>query len=165
MDLPSAQSSSPAPTDSGTALTEVTLAILYQKGQFLMQLRDDFPHIVHPGIWGFFGGHIEPGEAAAVGVRRELREELNYVPPSLKLFRDVADDTKRRYYYYGEIVVPISQLALNEGQDMALCSEADIQAGQLYSPRLGEMRSLGKPHQQALLDFINSGLMSSHQEA
>ena len=35
-------------------LIEVTAAILHQDGQFLLQLRDDFPHIVYPGVWGFF---------------------------------------------------------------------------------------------------------------
>ncbi len=56
----------------GLLLPEVTMAILYQEGQFLMQLRDDFPHIIYPGVWGFFGGHIEIGENADIGIRREL---------------------------------------------------------------------------------------------
>ena len=141
-------------------LVEVTLAILYHEGHFLMQLRDDFPHIIYPGVWGFFGGHIEPGEAADVGVRRELMEELAYVPPQLHLFLDEADDHVRRYYYYGELTVPLSELELNEGQDMALCSISDIQAGQKYSQKLSEVRSMGKPHQQALLSSLDSGLMN-----
>lgn len=144
-------------------LIEVTLAILYRDGQFLMQLRDDFPHIIFPGIWGFFGGHIEPGENADVGVRRELMEELGYVPPQLSLFLDKADTKVRRYYYHGELTVPISELELNEGQDMALCSLSEIQAGEKYSQKLGEVRAMGNPHQQTLLDFIESGLMPSKQ--
>lgn len=124
-----------------------------------MQLRDDFPHIIYPGVWGFFGGHIEPGEGAAEGVRRELMEELAYVPPELHLFLDEADEKVRRYYYHGELTVPIEALALNEGQDMALCSADEVRAGQKYSQRLSEVRSMGKPHQQTLLAFMESGLM------
>ncbi|MGC1306863.1 MAG: NUDIX hydrolase [Phormidesmis sp.] len=138
-------------------LLEVTMAILYQEGKFLMQLRDDFPHIVHPGCWGFFGGHNEPGETPDVSIRRELLEEIGYVPPAIAFFQKQADNQKIRYLYHGELVVPLSELQLNEGQDMALCAVDEIEAGQKYSERLGEMRSLGKPHQQALLKFIDSG--------
>lgn len=139
-------------------LIKVTLAILHQEGRFLMQLRDDFPYIIYPGIWGFFGGHIEPGENATTGVKRELLEEIGYAPPVLDLFNETSDGRVRRYFYHGALTVPLSQLQLNEGQDMALCSVEEIRAGQKYSERLGEVRSLGKPHQQALLAFIESDL-------
>jgi len=139
-------------------IVEVAMAILHRDGQFLMQLRDDFEHIVHPGCWAFFGGHLEPGEAIISGVQRELAEELGYVPPKLSLFQQNEDDTKRRYYYHGALTVPLEALQLNEGQDFALCSPADIEKGEKYSTRLGEVRSLGKPHQEMLLAFIRSGL-------
>jgi 8-oxo-dGTP diphosphatase len=144
-----------------TPLVEVTLAILYREGQFLLQLRDDFPHIIYPGIWGFFGGHIEPGENADTGVRRELIEEIGYAPPQLALFCEQSDGNVRRYFYHGELVVPVSELQLNEGQDMALCSVEEIRAGEKYSQKLDEVRSLGKPHQQALLSFLESGLLDT----
>lgn len=144
---------------SGKPLVEVTLAILYRENKFLMQLRDDFDYIIYPGVWGFFGGHIEPGETPTVGVKRELDEEIAYVPPKLSLFVEQADEKVRRYFYHGELTVPIDALALNEGQDLALCSIEEIEKGEKYSEKLGEVRSLGKPHRQALLTFINSGLM------
>ena len=120
-----------------------------------MQLRDDFPHIVYPGCWGFFGGHIEPDEDADAGMRRELLEELCYVPPQLTLFQEKFDGKVRRCYYHGQLTVPVSELQLNEGQDLGLCSAAEIRAGEKYSEKLGELRSLGKPHQHALLSFID----------
>ncbi len=143
------------------SLAEVALAILYRDGQFLMQLRDDLPHIVHPGIWGFFGGHIEPGEDSSVGVRRELLEEIAYSPPELMLFCEQADSKIKRYFYHGELTVPVSELQLNEGQDLGLLSVKEIEAGEKFSVKLGEVRSLGKPHQQALIAFINSGAMKT----
>ncbi len=142
------------------ALRKVTMAILYCDRHFLMQLRDDFPHIVYPGIWGFFGGHMELGEVPEASVYRELAEEIGYVPARIDLFREQSDEYYRRYYYYAELTVSPSKLHLNEGQDMALCSVAEVRSGQKYSKKLGEVRSLGKPHQQILLDFIESGLVS-----
>ena len=139
-------------------LVDVAMGLLHRDGCFLMQLRDDFEHIVHPGCWAFFGGHIEPGEAILPGLRRELEEEIGYVPSELSLFQQNEDDHKRRHYYYGELTVPLKDLQLNEGQDFALCSPADIEKGEKYSTRLGEVRSLGNPHRQMLLDLIESRL-------
>ncbi|MEM6449551.1 MAG: NUDIX domain-containing protein [Cyanobacteria bacterium P01_D01_bin.105] len=137
-------------------IIEVTMAILYREKRFLMQLRDDFEHIIYPGVWGFFGGHIEIGENPTVGIERELMEELGYVPPKLALFSDKTENGIRRYFYHGELTVPVSKLQLNEGQDLGLCSIDEIKKGEKYSQRLGEVRSLGEPHQQALLDFLDS---------
>ncbi len=142
-------------------LREVTLAILHREGQFLLQLRDDFPHIVHPGVWGFFGGHIETGENPEIAIRRELIEEIGYAPAQLELFDEQSDDKIRRYFFQGELGVSLSELQLNEGQDMALCSLEEIRAGAKYSTKLGEVRSLGKPHQQALLSFIEGGSLET----
>lgn len=137
-----------------TRKVEVAIAIIHQNGQFLMQLRDDLPNIIFPGHWGFFGGHIEPGEDADTGMKRELQEEINYIPDIITLFERTKDDRVIRHFYQAELTVPIEQLELNEGQDIGLCTIADIQRGYKYSAKLGEDRPLGNPHQQALLTFI-----------
>ena len=59
-------------------LISVTMAIIYQDNKYLMQLRDDIPNIAYPGVWGFFGGYLEPGEEPEAGLRRELIEEIGY---------------------------------------------------------------------------------------
>ena len=51
-------------------LTSVAMAIIYQNNKYLMQLRDDIPSIVYPGVWAFFGGHLEPGESPEAGLRK-----------------------------------------------------------------------------------------------
>ncbi|MGB3790030.1 MAG: NUDIX domain-containing protein [Phormidesmis sp.] len=141
-------------------LIKVTMAILHRDGCFLMQLRDDLPYIRYPGIWGFFGGHIEADETPANGVKRELGEEIGYVPAQVDLFCERVGAGYERYYYYAELALPLSELDLNEGQDMALCSVAEVRLGRKYSEKLGEVRSLGGPHRQVLLDFMESGLVS-----
>ena len=133
---------------------EVAIAIIHQDDKFLMQLRDDLPNILFPGHWGFFGGHIEPGEDADTGVRRELYEEIGYTPHTITLFETTEDDRVIRHFYQTALTVAVEDLELNEGQDLGLCTIEDIQRGYKYSPKLGEDRPLGSPHQQALLTFM-----------
>ncbi len=134
--------------------TEVAIAIIHQNDQFLMQLRDDLPSILFPGRWGFFGGHLEPGEDPDTGVRRELYEEICYTPSKITLFESTEDERIIRYFYQTELTIPVTDLKLNEGQDIGLCSIEDVQRGYKYSSKLGEDRPLGSPHQKALLTFI-----------
>ncbi len=140
--------------------TEVAIAILYREGQFLMQLRDDYPTIRYPGHWGFFGGHLEPGETPEMGVRRELLEEIGYCPSTLTLFdsRDELHPTRPGYFtrhiYYAPLDVGVHNLILGEGLDLALLTPEDVRRGDRYSTRIQQVRPLGAPHQRILLDFI-----------
>lgn len=134
---------------------EVAIAILYQNGRFLMQLRDDIPGILYPGCWGFFGGHLEPGETPEFGMRRELMEEIGYCPSELLLFERMETDRGIvRNIFHGALTVEIESLELNEGWDLGLVSVEEIQRGNRYSERAGEVRPLGEPHQKILLAFI-----------
>jgi 8-oxo-dGTP diphosphatase len=137
-----------------TTKTEVALAILYQGDRFLMQLRDDIPGIAYPGHWGFFGGHIEPGEDPLTAVRRELLEEIGYAPPALYPFQRVEADQVVRHIFYGPLPVSVDSLDLLEGWDLGLWSVAEIRQGQRYSERAGQVRPLGIPHQEILLSFL-----------
>lgn len=58
---------------TGNAVAAILLAA---DGGYVLQLRDDFPHIWYPGHWGLFGGSIDPGESELEALRRELQEEL-----------------------------------------------------------------------------------------
>ena len=58
---------------AGNAVAAILLAA---DGRYVLQLRDDVPHIWYPGHWGLFGGSIDPGESEREALRRELREEL-----------------------------------------------------------------------------------------
>lgn len=64
-----------------------SLLLVDAAGRYLMQLRDDIPGILYPGCWGLFGGGIEPGETPEVAMRRELEEEIGFVPSVAPLFR------------------------------------------------------------------------------
>jgi 8-oxo-dGTP pyrophosphatase MutT (NUDIX family) len=143
-------------------LHEVAIAILHQDDKFLMQLRDNIPGILYPGHWGLFGGHIEPGETADQAVRRELMEEIGYVPPVLTKFccdpatsvLDGQNISVIRHVYAGTLAVELHELVLGEGCDMALLSPEDIYRGDRYSAQADRVCPLGQPHQQLLLKFL-----------
>ncbi|HEY9844602.1 MAG TPA: NUDIX hydrolase [Candidatus Caenarcaniphilales bacterium] len=137
---------------------QVALAILHQQGQFLLQLRDNIPGIVYPGCWGFFGGHLEGDESPEAGLRRELLEEINYVPPLLTGFRCYYDSRVVRHVYQGSLTVPVQDLVLREGWDLGLWTPAEIERGARYSPQANQVRSLAPPTYQILLDFLETDL-------
>ncbi|MEM8742534.1 MAG: NUDIX domain-containing protein, partial [Pseudomonadota bacterium] len=88
--------STPGPATGVAALIED------QHGRILMQLRDDIPTIAAPGLWGFPGGGVEPGEALESAMRRELAEEtgLSLAPGVLRPFHRVVTVEHRRTRLY-----------------------------------------------------------------
>lgn len=140
----------------------VAMAIIYHQDRYLMQLRDDLPNILYPGVWGLFGGHLEPGEVPELGVKRELLEEINYSVSELTKFRCYADRQIIRHLFSCPLLVPLEELKLNEGWDLALLTPEEIQQGYSYSPKAQQERFLGDIHRQIMLDFIASQASSSH---
>ncbi|CCQ51478.1 MULTISPECIES: NUDIX hydrolase [Crocosphaera] len=136
-------------------IPSVALAILYQDGRFLMQLRDNIPTIIYPDRWGFFGGHLEPGETPEIGVKREVLEEINYKIENPIFFRNYDDDEAFRHIFHAPLTVSIDDLILREGADLGFVSPEEVKKGQCYSKKLGDVRPLGKIHQEILLDFIS----------
>lgn len=141
---------------------EVAIAILYQNNRCLLQLRDDIPSILYPGHWAFFGGHLEPGEIPEIGVRRELMEEIGYDAPSLSLFERRQIGNIIRHIYYGPLTVTVEDLILTEGMDKKLCNRDEIEQGQAHSAKINQMRPIGSPHRQILLDFLAADLIGRH---
>jgi 8-oxo-dGTP pyrophosphatase MutT (NUDIX family) len=136
------------------APVEVAIAILPRDGKFLMQLRDNIPTILYPGLWGLFGGHIEPGETPEIAVQREVLEEIGYSIAEPKKFGRYGDDRVLRHVFYAPLTVDISELNLQEGWDFGLIAPEQIEAGSAYSPVAGEERPLGSVHQQIMIDFM-----------
>lgn len=58
------------------------------RGEILLQLRDDIPHITDPGCWAVPGGGQEPGESVEEAARREMREETAYTVGDLELVHE-----------------------------------------------------------------------------
>lgn len=134
---------------------QVAIAILYRSEKFLLQLRDNIPHISFPGKWALFGGHLEPGETPEVGLKRELIEEISCEFVHVSRFGIYADEKIIRHVFHAPLLVELNQLVLNEGWDMGLLTPEDIHSGSFYSANAREIRPLADIHRQILLDFIN----------
>ncbi len=134
----------------------VAIAILYQDGKFLCQLRDDIPHIRYPGCWALFGGHLEPGETAEAALLRELSEEIAWVPANVSFFCCDVEGDVVRHVFHSQLTADVKDLVLHEGWDMRLLTAQDIRAGKCYSQKSGDVRPFGIPHQRILLNFIES---------
>ncbi len=148
---------------SAQPLRLVAIAVIYQNNKYLMQLRDNNPKIIHPGVWGLFGGHLEPGESPEAGLRRELIEEINYPVQELTKFRCYSDQTIVRYVFFCPLIIAIDDLELNEGWDMSLLTLTEIQQGYGYSQKAGELRPIADIHRQIMLDFIASETVITDQ--
>ncbi|NES99056.1 MAG: NUDIX domain-containing protein [Sphaerospermopsis sp. SIO1G2] len=136
-------------------IPEVAIIILYQDHKYLMQLRDNIPTIAAAGCWGFFGGHLDPGETPEMALVREVKEEINYDITTFTKFGIYPDEKVIRHVFHAPLLVGLEQLTLNEGWDMGLLTADDIEKGACYSPIAGEIRPLGNIHQKIMLDFIN----------
>ncbi|MGB5134396.1 MAG: NUDIX hydrolase [Prochlorococcaceae cyanobacterium] len=120
----------------------VALAMLHREGRWLMQLRDDIPGIVAPGCWGLFGGHLDPGETPEQALRRELLEEIGWQPEAVRFWLQQRNHRRLAHVFRVELTVPLSELQLLEGQDMALVSSEELLTGAIWSDRLQERRLL-----------------------
>lgn len=96
----------------------VSAILINQRGQVLLQQRDDNPAIRYPGHWSLFGGTIEDGEAAAHAVAREVKEEIDFDLRNFGLFREFVQNNKQEFAFAGELTASLDQLTLSEGQGM-----------------------------------------------
>ncbi|MEB3260676.1 MAG: NUDIX hydrolase [Cyanobacteriota bacterium] len=134
---------------------DVALAMLRRDGRWLMQLRADTPGIVAPGCWGLFGGHLDPGETPEQGLRRELREEISWEPPSLEPVMVRPIHHRIAHVFLGELTVPPERLRLLEGQDLVLVSPEELVAGAIRSPRLATHRPVADGLRELMRDAIS----------
>ena len=101
----------------------VAAIIRTPQDKFLMQLRDDIPHIWYPGCWGCFGGAIEPGEEPLEALRRELQEELELEVSSARQISRLEFDLRpvgldycfRDYFLVEPTAAELGALVLHEG--------------------------------------------------
>jgi len=106
--------------------------LLLWEGRVLLQHRDDFPHIRHPGRWAFFGGHLEPGESPEDGALREIEEELGVrLPGPLRPVYAGDDGETHRTIFAADLPLPPATLVQREGQGMALFGPNDVEDDRL----------------------------------
>jgi 8-oxo-dGTP diphosphatase len=144
-------------SSSSKVVPEVAIAILYDpidRSRLFMQLRDNIPTILYPGHWALFGGHIEAGETPEIALVREIQEEIGYAVPEYVKFGVFTDETAMRHVYAVPLRGSITDLTLNEGWDMGWVTQAELEAGELYSANAQGKRPIGPMHQKILLAFL-----------
>ncbi len=96
-----------------------------------LQLRDEDPNIINPGLWSIFGGHIESGEPPAIAVQREMQEELSIKLSldKLNLLGKFEHKQKEFYVFHYPVGNEMKTVILNEGQDWRWCSFDEIKSG------------------------------------
>ena len=121
----------------------VALAMLERDNRWLLQLRDDIDTILCPGQWGLFGGHLEPGETPEQAIQRELEEEIAWRPdPPLQSWFSDASGNRMVHVFRGQLLRPLEQLKLLEGQDWTLASLSEMRSESIWSERCREYRPM-----------------------
>lgn len=101
-------------------------------GRIALQLRDNQPGVSFGGLWGLFGGWLEPGETPQQAVLREVMEELTIaLDPARLVYLGVywmhvvrARDFIFRY----PITDELDHARLNEGEAFLLMSRPELRS-------------------------------------
>jgi len=104
----------------------VSAILISDRGQVLLQQRDDDPTIRYPGHWSLFGGTIEDDESAAEAIAREVLEEIDFEMKNFGLFREFVQNNKHEFAFVGELTASLDELTLTEGQGMHLFHPAQL---------------------------------------
>ena len=116
------------------SVTESAHALLLVDGRYALQLRDDKPGIVGRGLWGFFGGALAEDEPPAVGLTRELYEELEIRVAEPRLLWTIEGTSElssmpKRWWFFEVDATDLWQgHVLHEGQAARLFSAEDAVA-------------------------------------
>ena len=103
-------------------------AIIFYKGKYLIQKRDNKKNIFFPNFWGVFGGNVRNNENTKKAILRELKEELNlsFQEPikklSLKISSKNFKPVRDRIFYICEPKIIRKKIKIYEGKDFAFLS-------------------------------------------
>jgi 8-oxo-dGTP diphosphatase len=137
---------------------QIAVAMIEQQGRWLLQLRDDIEGIVHPGTWGLFGGHLDPGEMPEQALRRELEEEISWVAGEVRWWFNHQDPHRILHVFHVPLPVSLEVLELREGQDMVLAELDELRSGAIWSPKRRQSRTLAPSLRLALERLETQGL-------
>jgi len=116
--------------------SEVAAILPFVGNKVLMQLRDFNPNISHPGCWGYFSGSVQVGEEPIQAAKRELLEETGYEADRMTELGQILIGDRNNlvvHTFSCSVRVPLEQLTLSEGVEMALVSPEEIQSKRIYS--------------------------------
>jgi len=118
-----------------------TVVILERDRKFLLQHRSDIKGIENPNLWGLFGGMVKEKETFVEGLIREIREELelDLEKENLEKVLEYENEKKHITIFKAKLKKNLSELKLNEGQDMKLFSKEEIIKKEDITPGLDRL--------------------------
>ena len=98
-------------------MQDVAKAILLERDNFVLQLRDNKPLIETPDMWSLFGGEIEKNEDPKEAMLREIEEELCIKVKDICFLWDWEDGKKVHHKIYEADITSLwGRHQLTEGQ-------------------------------------------------
>jgi 8-oxo-dGTP diphosphatase len=128
------------------------IILVNPKGEILLQLRDDSPHVMFPGFWGITGGGGEDGEAPETTARREVLEETGLVLGDITPFKVYhlggapAEARREVHIFHAPIATGADELSPGE----------EGRALRFFSPAELDGLPLAYNHREVLADFVLS---------
>ena len=133
----------------------VGIGVVALRGEEVLLIRRGRPP--RQGEWSLPGGGQRLGEPAEACARRELLEEIGWAAGDLPFWFTHSNPQRIAHFFRPPLTLPLQELRLLEGQDMVLASEKELGSGQIWSPRLGELRPLA-PSLQCAMERLRSGM-------
>ena len=111
----------------------VAIIVVNDKGEVLLQLRDNNPNITFANFWTLPGGVVEASETIEAAASRELAEEtgLSLDLSHWKVYKRESKNRKfliEQHVYTGKTQVEISEMILGEGQALQFFKQQDLPA-------------------------------------
>jgi 8-oxo-dGTP diphosphatase len=120
------------------------VVIINKERKLLLQLRDDFPHILYPNHWSLFGGHSEGDETILECAKREIKEELEYELKEARELGKIRTEWGDHFIFLTcDLEFDIENIKVNEGQGAKLFSEKEIDKIENLAPYTKESITLG----------------------
>ncbi len=95
-----------------------SIIIKNNKGEILLQLRDNKPTIKYPNCWCNLGGKIEDKESPEEGIKREVKEEIGITLEEFKLFKKYELPDRTDWVFYTFLNLNPQEINLAEGQEI-----------------------------------------------
>lgn len=113
------------------------MIVVNDRGEVLMQHRDNKPGIFYPDYWCYPAGSVEEDEDYKEAARRELAKETGYVPLELYELADEiytrSDGIKVNRHIYWTFYDNKQEIKCNEGQEIEFVRLDDF-AGKKFLP-------------------------------